>query len=76
MTALFTYPNRYTGQFATINHQPDRGWVVTFWQFGKPLRYTPHTNLFDAALEVFAGGMVWASQKMQSIFEEDVLMAQ
>lgn len=74
MTALFTYP-RYTGEFATINNQPDRGIVVTLWQFGRPIRYTPHLTMFEAALEVFAGGMIWASEQAKRIFEEDVLMA-
>lgn len=74
MTALFTTP-RYTGLFATINHQPDRGYVVTLWQCGRPIRYTPHVTMFEATLEVVAGGMGWANEKMQVVFEEDVLIA-
>lgn len=74
LTALFT-TQLYTGQFATLNFQPERGHVVTFWQLGIPLRYTPHSNIIEAVLEIVSGGMRWASEGERAIFDEDVVMA-
>lgn len=73
MIATFC-PPRYTGQFATLNHQPDRGYVVTLWQFGKPIRYTPHPKMLDATLEIARGGFGWANETMKRTFEEDVIL--
>lgn len=73
-TALFC-PDKYTGEFATLHYVEERGWQVTLWQFGKPIRYTPHQSIFEATLEIVSAGFMWASQKMQQIFEQDVLIA-
>lgn len=72
-TALFC-PSSYTGEFATISLTRNY-YQVTLWQFGQAKRYTLHEKIFDAVLEVVAGGFNWGSEKMKAMFEEDVIMA-
>lgn len=72
-TALFS-PPCYTGEFATISLTRNC-YQVTLWQFGQAKRYTLHEKIFDAVLEVVAGGFNWGSEKMKAMFEEDVIMA-
>lgn len=74
MTALFC-PKQYSGEFATIHFQDERGWQVTLWQCGQPIRYTPHELLSSAILEILEARFVWANWKMQQAFENDVLMS-
>lgn len=73
MIATFC-PPKYNGEFTTLNYQPDRGFVVTLWQFGKPIRYTPHSKMLDATLEIARGGFGWASEGMKRVFEQDVIL--
>lgn len=72
--ALFG-PKTYTGEFATLNYQEGRGWVVTLWQFGRPTRYTCHEGIIPAVLEIVSAGAVWANEGMKQVFNEDVILA-
>lgn len=73
--ALFC-PQTYTGHFVTLNYQDGRGWTVTLWQYGRPVRYTAHgENYIAAVLEIVAAGGRWASAAMRCIFNEDVILA-
>lgn len=72
-TALFS-PSQYTGEFATISLTRNC-YQVTLWQFGVAKRYTLHEKMFNAVLEVVAGGFSWGSEKMKTMFEQDVIMA-
>lgn len=73
-TAVFC-PQKYNGEFATIHYQENRGWQVTLWQFGQAIRYSCYDIISPAMLEILQAGFIWANQKMQSIFENDVLLA-
>jgi hypothetical protein len=74
MTAVFC-PQKYTGEFATIHYQENRGWQVTLWKYGQAKRYSVYDLLSPAILEILQAGFIWANFKMQQIFENDVLLA-
>lgn len=73
-TALFC-PPKYNGEFATLHWHDTRGWQVTLWVFGQPTRYTPHSLMSTAVMEIFKAGFVWANARMQTMFEQDVIIA-
>lgn len=75
MTAVFC-PPKYNGEFVTLHYQENRGWQVTLWQFGKPIRYSVYEQIIPAVMEILQAGAIWANEKMKQYFEQDVLLGE
>lgn len=73
MTAVFS-PKQYTGTFVTLSQHEGRDYQITVWEFGKAVGHACYQSMFEAMTVILGLGLGWANYKMQSIFEQDVLM--